>query len=127
MTTHPKQAKLVPDDGTEVVPIPQRRSFTAAYKAQIVAECDAAAKEGSGTVGAILRREGLYSSLLAQWRAAIKAGLQPKKTGRKKKNEADKQAQREMERLRRHNEEMADKLRRAELIIEAKKNSRSCC
>jgi transposase len=50
----------------EVVEKPVRRRFTATYKAKILREADAASP---GTVAAILRREGLYSSHLQQWRA----------------------------------------------------------
>ena len=50
---------------------PRRRSFTAEYKAAIVAEYDAA---DSGAKGAILRREGLYSSHVVDWRKAREAG-----------------------------------------------------
>jgi putative transposase len=51
---------------------PKRRTFTAAYKLAILAECDAADPAGRGVV---LRREGLYSSHLAEWRKARDAGL----------------------------------------------------
>jgi transposase-like protein len=50
---------------------PTRRSFTAAYKRQIVIEYDAAP---AGRKGSILRREGLYSSHLIEWRRALNAG-----------------------------------------------------
>lgn len=50
---------------------PSRRSFTAAYKRQIVTEYDAAPP---GRKGSILRREGLYSSHLIEWRKALNAG-----------------------------------------------------
>ncbi|MBG6185647.1 transposase-like protein [Arthrobacter sp. CAN_A214] len=50
---------------------PKRRSFTAEYKAGILAEYDAADR---GERGAILRREGLYSSHLIEWRKAAQAG-----------------------------------------------------
>ena len=50
---------------------PKRRTFTAEYKARIVAEYDAA---DHGERGAILRREGLYSSHIAEWRKAAAAG-----------------------------------------------------
>jgi len=50
---------------------PKRRSFTAEYKAQILAEYDAA---DHGERGAILRREGLYSSHITEWRKAAQAG-----------------------------------------------------
>ncbi len=50
---------------------PKRRTFTAGYKAQILSEYDAA---DHGERGAILRREGLYSSHLTEWRKAAQAG-----------------------------------------------------
>jgi transposase len=50
---------------------PKRRSFTAEYKASILAEYDAADRSGRG---AILRREGLYTSHVAEWRKAADAG-----------------------------------------------------
>lgn len=51
---------------------PKRRTFTAEYKARIVAEYDAAKASGEGA--ALLRREGLYHSHLLEWRAARDAG-----------------------------------------------------
>ena len=70
----------------EVRPRAQRRSFTAAYKQKILAEADAAT--GSGTIGALLRREGLYSSHLTHWRqerdAGITNGLTPRTRGPKR-------------------------------------------
>jgi transposase-like protein len=121
MTKHPDQAQLAPVDETEVRLKPQRRPFTAAYKAQIVAECDAAAAQGEGQVGAILRREGLYSSHLSKWRQASASGLTPKKPGRPKKSESDKALERERDQLRRKNQQLEEELRRAQLIIEAQK------
>lgn len=61
------------DDGvvTPRADRPKRRTFTAEYKAQIVAEYDAAEH---GERGAILRREGLYSSHITEWRKAAQAG-----------------------------------------------------
>ena len=49
----------------------RRRTFTAAYKQEILAAYDAA---GPGEKGAMLRREGLYSSLITEWRRARDAG-----------------------------------------------------
>jgi len=49
----------------------RRRTFTAQYKQEVLAAYDAAA---SGEKGAILRREGLYSSLITEWRRARDAG-----------------------------------------------------
>lgn len=67
---------------------PKRRTYTAEYKLRIVREADAARASGvSGAVGELLRREGLYSSLLTAWEreceAGELAGLAPKKRGRK--------------------------------------------
>ena len=61
------------DDGvvTPRADRPKRRTFTAEYKAQILAEYDAADR---GERGALLRREGLYSSHIVEWRKAAEAG-----------------------------------------------------
>jgi transposase len=63
----------------------RRRRFTAEYKLRILAEADGCTKPGE--VGALLRREGLYSSHLAAWREARRkgerAGLRPRKRGPK--------------------------------------------
>ena len=70
---------------TEVVAKAQRRRFTAEYKQRIVREADRCTS--AGAVGALLRREGLYSSHLTNWRAARDRGelegLAPKKRGPK--------------------------------------------
>lgn len=50
----------------------QRRRFTAAYKLKVLQEADRSTK--SGELGALLRREGLYSSHLATWRVARRRG-----------------------------------------------------
>jgi transposase len=57
---------------TEVTEKAKRRSFSAEYKRRVVKEADAC--KGSGAIGALLRREGLYSSQLADWRAARDRG-----------------------------------------------------
>ena len=67
----------------ELTRTPKRRSFTAKYKLRILDETDRA--EGTGGVTSILRREGLYSSALTDWRRARTAGtlgaLQPRSRG----------------------------------------------
>jgi transposase-like protein len=69
----------------EVVAKAERRQFTAEYKRRIVREADRCMKPGE--IGALLRREGLYSSLLTTWRAARERGelegLSAKKRGPK--------------------------------------------
>lgn len=74
----------------------QRRRFTADYKRKILAEADECKR--AGELGALLRREGLYSSHLTQWRALRehygRAGLEPKKRGPKPKTQLDDRARR---------------------------------
>ena len=60
----------IPDP--ELVEGPKRRRFTAEYKLRVLREADACSR--SGEVGALLRREGLYSSLLTEWRRAREVG-----------------------------------------------------
>jgi transposase len=102
----------------EVVVKAQRRQFTAAYKHRILQEADACARPGD--IGALLRREGLYSSHLNTWRhqrvRGEQQGLTPAKRGRK----ADPQAA-ENARLQRETERLKAQLARAELIIEVQK------
>jgi transposase-like protein len=111
----------VPDPAPESTP--RRRSFTAEYKARILAECDAVTEPGQ--IGAILRREGLYSSHLVDWRSRRKQagldGLAPKKVGRPPKNPVVRANEKELERLRRENARLQEKLRRSEIIVEAQK------
>jgi transposase len=98
-----------------------RRRFSASYKARIVRRADACT--GSGEVGALLRREGLYSSQLAQWRKLYRDGaesaLADDKRGRRPtKNPLEP----EVEKLRRELDRTNKKLKQAELIIEFQKN-----
>lgn len=77
---------VVPDD-VQVVAKPRRRTFTAKYKRRVLKEADVCTTPGE--VGALLRREGLYSSHLVAWRRARARGelaaLAPKKRGRRPK------------------------------------------
>jgi transposase len=102
----------------EVVVKAQRRHFTAEYKRRILQEADACTQ--SGEIGALLRREGLYSSHLNTWRyqrtRGELQGLTPAKRGRK----ADPQAA-ENARLLRETVRLKAQLARAELIIEVQK------
>jgi transposase len=69
--------EVMPDDGLTFSDKPRRRTFTAEYKLAIVEAYDACA--GDGDKGALLRREGLYSSHIVEWRrardAAARSGL----------------------------------------------------
>jgi transposase len=108
----------IPDP--EVLARPQRRRFTPAYKARVVEEAQRCTQ--SGELGALLRREGLYSSALTQWRRQYQSGalqgFQEAKRGRKRTRDARDQ---ELERLQRENERLNKKLGQAELIIEIQK------
>ena len=73
-------APVTPPD-PEVVARYVRRRFTTAYKLEILRKADACARPGE--LGALLRREGLYSSHLVTWRRQREHGLAPKKRGRK--------------------------------------------
>jgi transposase-like protein len=102
---------------------PKRRTFTAEYKLRILREADAALASGAeGAIGELLRREGLYSSHLTEWRrqreAGELAGLAAKKRGPKaKKNPlADENA-----RLRRENERLQNELAKANTVIDVQR------
>jgi transposase len=105
-------ADAMPDP--EVPERPARRRFSAAYKLAVLAEIDAAE---SGGIGAILRREGLYSSHLVDWRrardrGALEALARP--SGRPRPNPLTK----EVDRLTRQNGRLEQRLVTAERIIE---------
>src|SRR5512136_788507 len=106
----------VPDP--EVVVKAQRRHFTAEYKRRILQEADACTQ--SGEIGALLRREGLYSSHLNTWRRQRARGelqgLTPAKRGRKGDPQAAENA-----RLLRETVRLKAQLARAELIIDVQK------
>ena len=105
----------------EVPERPERRKFTAEYKIKILAEADAC--ETHGEIGALLRREGLYSSHLSRWRQRQRAGalgaLKPKKRG----PEPDPVVpfKKRINDLERDNERLSKKLTQAETIIDVQK------
>ena len=86
---------------------PRRRSFTADYKARILDEYDAL-PAGSSERGALLRREGLYSSHLAEWRKVRDAGAQQGLAPKAKVKRSAEQV--ELERLRRRNDRLSAEL-----------------
>src|SRR4051812_38312622 len=100
----------------EVTPRGKHRGFPTSYKTKIVAEVESVA--GSGNIGEILRREGIYSSTLTRWRkerdAAVdnafsrRRGPEPKRNPFTTGNE----------RLRRRNQHLESELRKAELIVD---------
>ncbi len=103
---------------TEVVEKAKRRQYSAEYKLRILGEVDAC--QGKGQVGALLRREGLYSSLVSKWRQQREQGSLEGLGWHKRGPKGDPQAA-EMARLKRENERLRERLRKAELIIEVQK------
>ena len=109
----------------EFTAVPNRRSFTAKYKLQILAETDRATETGG--VSAILRREGLYSSAFSDWRGQREAGtlgaLQPRPRGPEKA--AVNPLQAELAKANRENAALRRRLDQAEAIITIQKKSGS--
>ena len=121
MILHGSGPVMISAPDTEVSEIKPRRNFTAKYKLRILSEADRCSQPGE--LGAMLRREGLYSSNLTTWRRQREKGLlqamSAKKRGRKHKEKnplASRVAQLEKE-----NRRLEQKLKQAELIIEAQK------
>ena len=105
----------------ELLDRPRRRTFTAQTKLRILAETDGAADVGG--IGAILRREGLYSSTLTDWRRQRDSGalgaLTPAKRG--PKSAAHNPLAAELVQARRENARLGRRLEYAEAIIEIQK------
>ena len=110
---------VVPDP--EVADRPVRRRFSTEYKLRILRQADRCAKPGE--IGALLRREGLYSSHLTTWRherdRGALAALSAKKRGRKA--EPPNPLARRVAELERENAKLQRRLKRAEIIIEVQK------
>jgi transposase-like protein len=112
-------AVVVPE--VEVAEKAVRRQFSAEYKRKILKEADACTQEGE--IGALLRREGLYSSHLAVWRAARDrgeiAGLAPKKRGPKAVPPDPRD--RKIVELERETRRLKSRLERAEALVDLQK------
>jgi transposase len=106
---------------SEVVAKAKRRTYTAEYKQRILVEAETAAAVPGG-VGALLRREGLYSSLLTYWRReradGIREALTPRKRGPKSKRNPREE---EFQKLCRQNARLTEDLRKAHIIIDVQK------
>ena len=96
----------------EVPPRARRRSFTAEYRATVLREADACRQPGE--IGALLRREGLYSSHLSEWRKQRDQGMLNVKRGRRPASKADA----EVARLSRENARLQRELQAARMVIE---------
>ena len=103
---------------TEVVAKPKRRKHTAEYKLRILRELDECA--GTGEVGALLHREGLYSSLISKWREQREQGSLNGLGWQRRGPKVDPNAA-ELARLQRENKRLKEQLARAELIIDVQK------
>ena len=115
----PRSSVEAPDP--QVKPKTIRRAFTTAYKLSILEQADQC--QGHGEVGALLRREGLYSSHLSSWRRLRREGtlqaLKNKKHG--PKTTLDPAVRRELEQLRRRNAKLEHELEKARTIIDVQK------
>jgi len=116
-----RQVLTVAHPNPEVPDKAVRRRFTAEYKLRILTLADTCTE--SGSLGALLRREGLYASNLNTWRhqreQGILSALTPQKRGRKESVRDPLVA--ENEKLRRENERITKRLRQAEIIIDVQK------
>jgi transposase-like protein len=110
----PGETKTRPNP--EVLAKAQRRQFTADYKRRILVEADSTTE--SGAIGALLRREGLYSSHLTHWRQQRDRGLAPHRRGPKPKHDP---LFEEVRKLKQENGQLTQRLARAELIIDVQK------
>jgi len=124
----PSESEGLPPPDPEVRAKSQRRRYTAEYKRRIVEEVNACSDRSE--VGALLRREGLYSSLLSQWRRQAKEdpidGLKPKKRGPKPKHSTPEQKriaelEQQVRQLERGKARVEAKLKRADLMLDLQK------
>lgn len=115
--TRAAEPRAVPD--AEVRAVAKRRQFSAAYKLSMLAEADRLVEPGA--IGALLRREGLYSSHLATWRREREAGALEalsRRRGRRPKMTAE---QRRIAALEAENAKLKRGLEQAHTIIEVQK------
>ena len=104
----------------EVAEKASRRRFTAEYKRRISLEAERCKQPGE--IGALLRREGLYSSVVARWRRQLREeSLSSSKKSNRKPSPVKPSVAKENAALKRENERLKEKLRQAELIIDVQK------
>ena len=107
--TNVRETSSAPPD-PEVTARHVRRRFTTAYKLAILRKADACTRHGE--LGALLRREGLYSSHLITWRQQREAGLTPKKRGRKARAVDPR-----VKKLEHENRRLTSRLQKAEALL----------
>src|SRR5215210_7701257 len=116
----PGPVTVVPDpEVPERLARARRRQFTVGYKLRILTEADAA--RTTGEIGALLRREGLYSSHLAAWRRQREEGILHALTPRRRGRPTHSPEQRELARLRQENDRLGQRLAAAEAVIDIQK------
>lgn len=118
MSQEAKENRNEKKPSTEVVAKAKRRHYTAEYKQRILREMDNS--QNIGEKGALLRREGIYSSHLTSWRRQRARGELGGLTGQKRGPKLEQQAV-ELSRLQSENERLRERLRQAELIIDVQK------
>ena len=116
----PEQNGKSEEEGTktEVVVKAKRRQHPAEYKLRILHEIDEC--QGKGEVGALLRREGLYSSLVSKWREQREHGSLTELSGHRRGPKVDANAV-EVARLPGENKRLQEKRERAEIMIDVPK------
>lgn len=118
---------LEPRPDPEVMERPTRRHYSARYKLRILEQTD---DLGEGQIGAFLRREGLYWSLLSTWRRqrdeGTLAGLEPRTRGRKASPTASPDARRVRE-LEKEVSDLEKRLNQALLVLDVQKKVLSLC
>ena len=105
----------------EVVDKPQRRRFTKAYKLDILSHIDACSAVGQ--IGALLRREGLYSSHLTNWRLQRSQGLLDNSATKKRAAKPSNHQAARVTQLERENARLKARLRQTELILDIQKKA----
>ena len=116
--TEEQNGKAEEGTKTEVIAKAKRRQHTAEYKLRILREIDEC--QGKGAIGALLRREGLYSSLVSKWREQHERGSLTGLSGKQRGPKVAANAA-ELLRLQRENQRLQAQLERAELIIDVQK------
>mgnify|MGYP001347427127 CR=1 FL=1 len=118
MTTEEEHGKIEEGMKTEVVAKAKRRQHPSEYKLRILHEVEGC--QGKGEVGSLLRREGLYSSLVSKWREQLDRGSLTGLSGKRRGPKVEANAE-ELLRLQRENKRLQAQLERAELIIDVQK------
>ena len=117
-TVVPADAPAKPDP--EVIARPHRRNLTVAYKLKVLETVEALKEQGEGTIGAYLRKEGLYYSSIRYWARLRDNGLMTGNSKGPKENNRDALLA-ENKQLRRQLEQTKKRLAKTEMIIELQK------